>query len=218
MITTILIVITTSISYLAYSNQHLMDALIFYPPAIQRKQWYRLFSYGFLHANLPHLIFNMIALYLFGKQIETVFVDVFGQSQGILFYLVFYFTALFFSILPTWFKQKDNAYYKSLGASGAVSSIVFAYILIYPMSFMGVMFIPVFLPAFIFGIIYIVASFYFDKKQQANINHLAHIAGAVYGVIFIFVLFQLQADINIGEHFISSIQIYSVSDIIKFGY
>lgn len=218
MITTILIVITSIVSYMAFTNEHLMQRFIFYPPAIQSKQWYRFITYGFLHADLSHLIFNMLALYLFGSEIEKVFAEVFGVEMGAVLYLLLYFTSLAVSIVPTWINEKNNPYYRSLGASGAVSSVVFAYILVYPMNFMGLMFIPIMLPAFIFGVIYIVASAYLDKKQAGNINHSAHIAGGVYGVVFMSVVFQLVANINILLHFISSIQIFSWKDLIHVGY
>jgi membrane associated rhomboid family serine protease len=218
MITVIFIVLTVTVSYIAFSNQNLVEKLIFYPPAIKNKQWYRLISYGFLHADLSHLAFNMFALYLFGTEIEAVFKNVFGVELGSLLYVLLYFLGLFFSILPTWLKEKNNAYYRSLGASGAVSAVVFAYILVYPMNFMGVMFIPVFLPAFLFGIIYVVASIYFEKMQNGNINHLAHLAGGLFGVLFMFVVFKNIAQINIFHYFIENIHISSFGDLIHFGY
>jgi membrane associated rhomboid family serine protease len=218
MITIILIALTAVISYSAFSNNQLVDKLIFYPPEIKRKQWYRFVSYGFLHADLSHLAFNMFALYLFGTEIEKVFKEVFGVEVGSFLYILLYFLGLIFSILPTWFKEKDNYYYRSLGASGAVSAVVFAYILVYPMNFMGILFIPIFLPAFLFGIIYVVTSIYLEKMQNGNINHLAHVAGGVFGIVFMFVTFMFIADINIIRYFIESIQINSFSDLIHFGY
>ena len=218
MVTIIIIAITSIISYIAFNNSSIVQKYIFYPPAIKNKQWYRLITYGFLHADLSHLIFNMFALYLFGKEIENVFKDVFGQPVGIVLYVLLYFTGLIVSILPTWFKEKDNIQYSSLGASGAVSSIVFAYILVYPMNFMGIVFIPIFLPAFIFGIIYVITSIYLEKKQKGNINHLAHVTGGMYGIVFMFVVFKLFADINIFSWFIEHIQITTINDFIHFGY
>jgi membrane associated rhomboid family serine protease len=218
MITIILIALTAVISYIAFSNNQLVDKLIFYPPEIKKKQWYRFVSYGFLHADLSHLAFNMFALYLFGTEIEKVFKEVFGVEVGSFLYILLYFLGLIFSILPTWFKEKDNYYYRSLGASGAVSAVVFAYILVYPMNFMGILFIPIFLPAFLFGIIYVVTSIYLEKMQNGNINHLAHVAGGVFGIVFMIVTFMFIADINIIRYFIESIQINSFSDLIHFGY
>ncbi|MDD3079420.1 MAG: rhomboid family intramembrane serine protease [Paludibacter sp.] len=218
MLTIIIIAITSIVSYMAFNNQSLVEKYIFYPPAIKDKQWYRFITYGFLHADFGHLFFNMFALYLFGTEIEKVFKQIFGYSQGSGLYLLLYIAGLILSILPTYFKEKNNFMYRSLGASGAVSSVVFAYILIYPMNFMGIVFIPVFLPAFIFGIIYVVISIYLDKNQSGNINHLAHIAGGVFGIVFMAVIFKTLAGINIFAYFIQSIQISSIRDLIHFGY
>jgi membrane associated rhomboid family serine protease len=217
MITIIIIALTSIVSYLAFSNHSLVDRFIFYPPAIQRGQWYRFVTHGFLHADFGHLFFNMFALYLFGTAIETVFKDVFGDGPGIVLYVLMYVLGLIFAILPTWFKEKNNSYYSSLGASGAVSAIVFAYILIYPMNFMGIVFIPVFLPAFIFGIIYVVTSIYLEKNQNGNVNHSAHISGGLFGIVFMAVAFRL-VDINIFSWFIQNIHISSIKDLIHFGY
>lgn len=218
MVTIIIIAITAIVSYMAFNNSDLVQKYIFYPPAIKNNQWYRFITYGFLHADFSHLIFNMFALYLFGTAIELVFKDTFGNTTGIILYVALYIAGLIFSILPTYLKEKDNDLYRSLGASGAVSAIVFAYILVYPMNFMGIMFVPIFLPAFIFGIIYVVVSIYLDKKQNGNVNHSAHIAGGAFGIVFMFVVFKTFADINIFSWFIQNIRITSISDFIHFGY
>lgn len=217
-VTIIIIAITSLISFTAFKNAALVQKYIFYPPALKNKQWYRMLTYGFLHADLSHLIFNMFALYLFGTEIESVFIEVFGHKAGILLFVLLYFSGLFFSILPTYYKEKNNSAYRSLGASGAVSSIVFAYILVYPMSFMGIVFVPVYLPAFIFGIIYIVTSIYLDKNQHGNINHMAHISGGIYGIVFMYVVFAAFANVNIFYHFVENIQISSIADLIHVGY
>ena len=218
MITLLIIGITAFISYKALYNQALTEKLIFYPPAVKQKGWYRLFSYGLLHADYTHLIFNMLTLFIFGTYIEKFFKAVLGDTAGALWYIVLYVTALFVSILPTYIKQRNNQFYRGLGASGAVSAVVFAYILINPMSFMGIMFIPIMLPAFLFGIIYVVLSIYLEKKQAGNVNHSAHIAGGVYGMAFSIILFGILGNINLPEHFFSQIRISSLSDLIHIGF
>ena len=218
MVTLVIIAITGFVSYSAFKNYSLVDRFIFYPPEIKRRQWYRFITSGFLHADWGHLIFNMFSLYLFGKAIEAVFIDVFGVTFGIVLYALLYLTGLVFSILPTYFKEKDNYMYRCLGASGAVSAIVFAYILVYPMSYMGIMFIPISLPAFLFGLIYVIASIYMDRNSQGNVNHSAHIAGGLYGIIFMAIVFRAFADINIFKWFLDNIEITSIRDIIRFGY
>lgn len=218
MLTFIIIALTSFVSYRAFSNQSLVNKLIFYPPAVKRGEWYRLLSYGVLHADYTHLIFNMLTLFFFGTYIERFLKTSLGETQGGIWYIALYITALLVSILPTYAKQMHNHYYRGLGASGAVSAVVFAFILINPMSFMGIMFIPVMLPAFLFGVIYVVLSIYLENKQAGNVNHSAHIAGGIYGMLFIVVLFALSVDANILQHFIEQIKVSSWEDLIQIGY
>ncbi len=218
MLTYIIIALTSIVSVLAFQNPVLVNQLIFYPPAIRRGEWWRFASYGVLHADWSHLIFNMFSLYLFGKAVESVFAEVFGPMVGGLLYVVLYLAGLVVSIVPTWMKRKDDSTYRSLGASGAVSGVVFAYIIVFPMSYMGLMFVPVFLPAFLFGGLYVAVSVYLDKKQYGNINHSAHIAGGVWGIVFLVVTFGLFGGINLYAHFLESISVVSWNNLVKFGY
>lgn len=218
MVTFSIIGITAIISIAAFSNYTMMDKFIFRPTEVKRGQWYRFFTYGVLHADYTHLIFNMFTLYFFGGDIERAFKTTFGQQTGTIYFLVLYITALPVSILPTYLKQKDNDNYRSLGASGAVSAIIFAYILINPMNYMGVMFIPIWLPAFIFGIVFLFISVYLDKKQSKGINHSAHITGGIYGVVFMIIVFLAFANVNLVSEFAQKIQKISINDIIRFGY
>lgn len=218
MITLVIIAITVLVSYMAFQKPELMNKLIYYPPAVEQREWHRLITHGFIHADYSHLIFNMLALYMFGSDIEGALRASFGEPLGSVFYIVLYLSGIVMAILPTHFKERNNAFYRSLGASGAVSAIVFAYIMLYPMNYMGLMFIPVFLPAFIFGFIYIAASIYLDKHHSSNINHSAHVTGALFGILYMFIVFQLVAQVNIFEWFINRIQINSIGDLIKLGY
>lgn len=215
--TVIIIICTTIISLLALNKRELFDKLIFYPPAVKNNGWYRFFSYGLLHADFTHLFFNMFTLLLFGSAIEKVLINNFDSGLGAFFYLLLYILALPASILPSYFKEKNNSSYRSLGASGAVSAIVFSYILIFPMQGMGLMFIPVYLPAFLFGFIYIAISIFLERKQVGNINHMAHIVGGVFGVLFTFLIFKIFENVNIFSFFIQNIQISSISDLIHIG-
>lgn len=218
MLTIIIIAVTSFISVRAFQNNRLIDQYIFYPPAIKKGEWWRLASYGVLHADWSHLIFNMFSLYLFGKAVEASLIEVFGGTMGGVIYLLLYLSGLVLSIVPTWIQKRNDYAYRSLGASGAVSAVVFAYILFYPMSYMGLMFIPVFLPAFLFGGLYVAASVYMEKKQMGNINHSAHIFGAIWGMIYLLVVFGMFAGINLFSHFMESIAVVSWSDLVKFGY
>ena len=111
MITTIIIILTALISIKAFKDIELMGKLIFHPPAVKKGSWYRLFTYGVVHADYTHLIFNMFTLYFFGIEIERVFKTVLGQTTGSFSYVLLYISALLISILPTYFKQKDNTSY-----------------------------------------------------------------------------------------------------------
>src|SRR5215213_5868254 len=111
-ITTIIIIITALISIGGFSNPKIIDDLIFYPPAVSRRnQWYRFFSCGLIHADVGHLIFNMLALYFFGKNVEIIFITLLGKQAGILVYLLLYISALAVSLLPTYLKHKENYHY-----------------------------------------------------------------------------------------------------------
>ena len=218
MITIIIIVITSLISIRAFKDSELMSRLIFHPPAVKQGNGYRLFSYGVVHADYTHLIFNMFTLYFFGPTIERTFKSVLGQTSGSAFFILLYLSALLVSIIPTYFKKKDNASYYSLGASGAVSAIIFAFVLINPMNYMGVLFIPIMLPAFLFGLIFIIISMSLDKKQLGGINHSAHITGGLYGIIYTIAIFFVFADTNLINSFISQIKINTISDLFYFGF
>ena len=169
-ITLIIIIITCIISFTAFNNEKIFDDLIFYPPAISgQRQYYRFFTCGFIHANYGHLFFNMYSLYIFGEYVESQFTNVFGAT-GKWLYLLMYVTSLFFCLLPTYTKNKDNYNYRSLGASGAVSAVVFAFIFLEPLRRIGIIFIPVMIPGFIFGFLYLVISSVFDKRGGGNIS------------------------------------------------
>lgn len=175
--TLIIIAITTVLSFIAFSNSAVMNRLIMWPPAMQRGQYDRFITYGFIHADGTHLIFNMFTLFFFGRAIENFYRPYLGGLGFVLFYLA----ALVVSMLPSYLKHKDDPNYLSLGASGAVSAVLFAYILFAPWNLIFVFFIPV--PAIIYAVLYTAYSVYAAKRGQDNINHSAHLWGAAFGVI-----------------------------------
>ena len=206
-ITLIIIIINVLVSLAAMNNERLMDQLIFYPPAVTHdKQYYRFFTSGFIHADFGHLIFNMISLYAFGRMVEGGFTQIFGEN-GRLLYLLMYMLALPVSLMPTFAKNRSNSYYRSLGASGAVSAVIFAGLLMSPQAGVGMFFIPVYIPGFIFGPLYLIIYAYLDRKGGSNINHSAHIWGALFGVAFLLVAGQL-AGFPIMNNFIAGVQDY----------
>jgi membrane associated rhomboid family serine protease len=192
----------------AFSNRKLTDDLIFYPPAVtEHNQWYRFFTCGFIHADYGHLIFNMLSLYMFGDYVEEMFVPIFG-NKGKIVYLLMYISALMVSMLPSYFKHRNDNYYRSLGASGAVSAIVFAGIFLAPLSKIGFFVIPPIIPGFIFAPLYLVISAYLAKKGGDNINHSAHIYGAVYGIAFLILVCNIYGGYAPVENFINQIKSY----------
>lgn len=217
MITITIIILTVLVSIRAFKDSNLMDKLIFNPQEVNGGEWFRLFSYGVIHADYPHLIFNMFTLYFFGMDVERICQSALGNNIGSICFIILYISSLAISILPTYFKQKNNPSYRGLGASGAVSAVVFAYVLVNPMNFMGIMFIPVMLPAFLFGIIFLLVSFYLDRKQSGRINHSAHITGGIYGLVYMIVTFFALENINLPVLFLDHIKIDSISDLFHFG-
>lgn len=179
MVTLIIIAITAIVSFMAFNNARLMNDLILWPPAITRsREYHRLVTYGLVHADFSHLLFNMITLFFFGRVMEGFF----AAKLGTFGFAMFYIVALVVSILPTYIKNKSNPNYRSLGASGAVSAVLFSYILLAPWSRIIVFVVPV--PAIIYAVLYLVYSIAMDRRGQGNVNHSAHLWGAAFGVVF----------------------------------
>lgn len=206
-ITTIIIVITALVSIGGFSNHKIIDDLIFYPPAVsQRNQWYRFFTCGLIHADVGHLIFNMISLYFFGREVEKVFVAMFDQN-GKWLYLLMYVSSLLICLLPTYFKHRNDYHYRSLGASGAVSAVIFAGLTLLPGMEVMMFFIPIPIPGFVFGPLYLLISAWLDKRGGGNINHSAHFWGALYGVLFIVVAGRMVG-FDVIENFKLGVKMY----------
>lgn len=206
-LTLIIVIATAIISISGFNNHKLMDDLIFYPPAITRRnQWYRMITHGFIHADPVHLIFNMLALYSFGENVEVLFVQFFG-SIGKIIYLLLYFSALVIASVPDLIKYRNSYHYRSLGASGAVSAVIFASILIFPTGGIGFAFIPgVSIPGYIFAVIYLVISSILAKRGRDNIGHTAHITGAIYGLLFTYVAISAFTDYDVLKAFILQVK------------
>lgn len=181
-ITLIIILITCVVSFMAWNNTELYNKLIFNPYIIFHKnEWYRLFSSALLHADIPHLVINMFVLYSFGSFIEQVY-DLYIPG-GLALYVAMYILAIGAANIKTLIENKNNVWYNAVGASGAVSAVVFAFVLFAPIEkilFFGI--IPI--PAFLYGLLYLVYSQYMSKKASDNIGHDAHFFGAVFGFVF----------------------------------
>jgi membrane associated rhomboid family serine protease len=194
-LTVLIVAATVLVSWLAFNNPRLADRLILWPPAIDRQHQYdRLVTHGFIHADFQHLLFNMITLYFFGRAVETWFVPYIGRVGFVLFYL----SAIVVAILPTYLRHRHDSRYRSLGASGAVSAVLFTFILVQPWSLIIVFVVPV--PAILYGVMYVGYSIWMDRHGHDNVNHSAHLAGAAYGI-----LFMLLMDGRVLGHFLQQL-------------
>jgi membrane associated rhomboid family serine protease len=203
-ITLIIIVTTCLVSISSFSNRSSYEKLLFDAYLIQhKKQGYRFFTHAFVHADWLHLAFNMYALYGFGtaveKEIYPIITNVKDLTEewavadpteispkSMLYYVLLYVGGIFFSSLWSFGKHKDNPYYRAVGASGAVSAVIMPYVLLAPWGQMQVFFVP--MPAFVFGILYLVGSWYMGRRNVGNIGHDAHFWGAVFGILFTILL------------------------------
>lgn len=181
-VTWLIIGLTVFTSWQAWQKPRIADRLILWPPAVdRRKEWDRLVTYGFIHADGMHLAFNMITLYSFGRLMEAFF----DAALGPVGYALFYLSALVVSILPSFMRHRRDAGYRSLGASGAVSAVLFGFILLDPNAGLYLFFIPVPVPAWLFAVLYVGYSLWMDRRGGDNINHSAHLWGAAYGVLVV---------------------------------
>jgi membrane associated rhomboid family serine protease len=207
-ITLIIVILTCIISIRGFSHPQVIDDLIFYPPAIdKRRQYYRYLSHGFIHADGIHLAFNMLALYSFGGLLESIFSNycVFDR-MGRLYFVILYFTALVIASVPDYLRYRDSYHFRSLGASGAVSAVIFAAIVVFPQMPIRLFFIPVDIPGYLFGVVYLLLSAYLDRRGGGNINHSAHFWGAAYGILFTLVMGQLFGKLDMYENFMRQLR------------
>lgn len=190
--TLILIILTVIMSITSFGNQKMMNDMIFWPPLIKnRNQYYRFITSGFIHADLAHLAFNMITLFFFGRVME----DFYNLKIGPAGFIVFYIGAIIVSEIPSYIKHLNNYSYRSLGASGGVSAVLFAFILLAPWQTLYVFFLP--LPAIVFAVLYLSYTAYMAKRGGDYINHSAHLWGAIYGIVF-----TLLLEPGVLQHFV----------------
>jgi len=185
--TLLIIAITSVISVIAFNRRDIFNKLQLNPYAVyHKKEWYRILSHGFLHADWVHLFVNMFVLFSFGSAVENIFKQLASNGiiqSPILVFVILYFGSMIFATVTTIAKHKENEWYNSVGASGAVSAVVFTSIFFQPLAnlyFFAV--IPI--PGIVFGVLYLGYSHYMSRKGGDNINHDAHFIGAVFGFIF----------------------------------
>lgn len=188
-LTFIIIVFTCIVSIMAFNRRELFSRLQLNPYSVfHRGEWFRMVTHGFLHANYLHLFVNMFVLWMFGGVVEEYFRAYF-REKAILYFTLMYFGAIIVSVLTTLQKNKNNAWYNGVGASGAVSAVLFSSVLFQPMIELCLYGIPLLcFPGFVWAIAYLVYSYYMGKRGSDNINHEAHLYGALFGVGFIILL------------------------------
>ena len=201
MVTIILITVTCLVSLLCFTGKFNANKLLIHAYSVwHRKEWYRMLTYGVVHGGWGHLFFNMLILFFFGRVVEQYLQLAFGGSLGIVLYVVLYVTAIVVSTIWDLVKYKDDWNYSAVGASGAVSAILFASILFEPKMGIYIYLIPIPVPGYIFAPLYLLYCWYMAKRNQDNIGHTAHFWGAVYGL-----LFPLVCRPDIFQHFLSQL-------------
>lgn len=205
-ITIIIIIITCIISFTAFNNQKIQEDMLFWPVAIDsHNQYYRFFSYGLIHADFAHLILNMFSLYSIGTALEQNLFShpIFFAEKGRLIYLVLYLTAMVVAPTFDYIKHRRDPEYRALGASGAVSAVIFAFILLQPTRTLLIFFIP--MPAYIFGVVFVVISTVMAKRGGDNIGHGAHLTGAFYGLVFTIIATRFFAGYDAIKAFLDAV-------------
>ena len=185
MLTYLIIGLTCLISIPAFQNREIFSKLLFNPSVIRaNKEWYRFITHAVLHADFIHLAMNMYVLYMFGGMVENIFVSSFGTGKGETYFFLLYIISIVASTIPSYEKHKNDFHYNAVGASGAVSAVVFSAILLNPWMSLSLMFIPIPIPAPVFGALYLVYCWYMEKRGGDNIAHGVHYWGSLFGAVF----------------------------------
>jgi membrane associated rhomboid family serine protease len=186
--TLILVIVSVLVSLLCFNDRDWFNRLKHYPVVEYRnKEYYRWLTSGFVHGDYMHLFINMFVLHEFGTIVEQYLVLYFGTITGTALYVGTYLMIIVMGDIPTYFKNKENPYFSSVGASGGVSGIIFIFILLNPWSMLGLFaIIPV--PAIVFGVMYLWYSTWASNKQRDMIDHEAHFYGAIAGMCIAFII------------------------------
>ena len=197
-ITEIIVALTCLISWQALNNKNFQNQCMFIPYNVKHfNEYYRLLSHVLIHADFAHLAFNMISMFYLGKYLEMELVYEYGNLGLYYFVILYLLGGLAATILP-YYRNSDNSMYRSLGASGAVSSVVFATIMWNPQLELMLLFIPIPIKAYILGPIYLAVEYYSMRRGGSGVAHDAHIGGALFGILFV-----LLIDPNKGIEFLS---------------
>jgi membrane associated rhomboid family serine protease len=205
-ITLIIIILTCLVSFPAFSNHKMKEDLLFWPYGIRhRNQYYRFLSGGVIHADTMHLLFNMVSFYSFGMALEKFLFPVLFAERTQALYTALYIMSLAASCIPDFFKYQHQSHYRALGASGAVSAVIFAAITIQPTMPIRFFFIPIDIPGYVFGFVFLGLSYYLARRGGDNIGHNAHFWGAVFGVVFTILAARAFSPVDLVQRFIQQV-------------
>ncbi len=199
--TYLLLGITVLTSVWAFSEPDLMARWVLRPHLVwHRRQWWRVLTSGFVHADYGHLGFNLFTFFFFGTEIERVCRGYFGRGLGTAAFLLIYLGGIIIANLPTVYQERNNSQYVSLGASGGVAAVLYAGIILNPLRKLYLFFLPIGIPGFLFGALYAGFSLVQARRQVADgINHSAHLAGALYGVVIMLALIPQAAPLFLEQ-------------------
>lgn len=211
-ILTIIIGITVIISLLAFNNRSMLERFMFMPYDVKHHRNYKRYvTHLFIHADIGHLAFNMFSLYFLGdlllsggtgemNYLDSGLTQSYGAVKGQIHFFILYFAGGIAATIIPYMRHQDNMVYRSLGASGAVSAVIFASILWYPAVKLQLLFIPIPIPAWAFGLIYLAIEYFMDRRGQGNVAHDAHIGGALFGILYVLII-----NIDKGKEFFLTI-------------
>ena len=189
-----LLVVTVAVSLLAFSSRAVFDRFALHPYGIAKDgTWYQTITSGFLHGDITHLAFNMITLFFFGPFVES--------SLGTPAFLLVYFGSMLAGSLVAFYRRKGQPRYRAIGASGAISGILFSFVLLRPLQPIYIFFLPVGIPAALFAIGYVAVSAFGMQRGVGRIGHEAHLGGAIAGLVL-----TLALDPGVFPRFLQQLQ------------
>ena len=181
-----LILLTALISWQGFQNQAFLEKMLFIPYRIKHQsEWYRFFTHMVVHLDWSHLLFNMLTLWFIGAYLADEYNAIFGFVKGTYYFAALYLMGGLFATLYSYYRHQDQPTYRSLGASGAVTAVLFAFITAHPTEGLMLMFVPIPIPAYLFGPIYLLIEYYAFRNGNTGIAHDAHISGAIAGILFV---------------------------------
>ncbi len=207
MITYTFLAIILIFSIYCFNDRNAMNKYLFHPYSIYHgKEHYRFLTHAFIHGDYIHLAFNCITLYSFGLIMEDGFFgnsNFFNPKIGKIYYIILFTGGIYAASFTEYFRNKNNTSYSSLGASGAISSVLFSYIMVSPLSRISFFFFP--MQGWIAGALLLGVSFYLIRRKKTsdysdNISHESHFWGAIFGVVFTIIVKP-----EVLEHFISQV-------------